>query len=62
MAIGFLVAISIWAALRAADPIARVMGNTGINIASRIMGLILAAIAVEFITHGLGVLLPGLVH
>lgn len=60
--IGLLVAAAVWAALRAAVPVARVLGTTGLNIASRIMGLILAAIAVEFITGGLGVLLPGLAH
>ncbi|MEZ5543462.1 MAG: MarC family protein [Pseudomonadota bacterium] len=60
--IGLIVAAAVWAALRAALPVARVMGTTGLNIASRIMGLILAAIAVEFITRGLGVLLPGLAH
>jgi len=58
--IGLLVSAAVWAALRAATPLARLMGTTGLNIASRIMGLILAAIAIEFITRGLGVLLPGL--
>jgi len=62
VAIGLVVALAVWAALRAAVPVARVMGTTGLNIATRIMGLILAAIAVEFITRGLGVLLPGLLH
>ncbi|MBU3936235.1 MAG: MarC family protein, partial [Proteobacteria bacterium] len=32
---------------------AKKLGRTGINIITRIMGLILAAIAVEFITTGL---------
>jgi multiple antibiotic resistance protein len=36
------------------------LGKTGINIATRLMGLLLAAIAVEFIANGLGQLLPGL--
>lgn len=62
VAIGLLVAAAVWTALRAATPVARVMGTTGINIASRIMGMLLAAIAVEFITRGLGTLLPGLAH
>ncbi|MNY63960.1 hypothetical protein D3C86_2009940 [compost metagenome] len=43
---------------RAADPIARVMGRTGINIGTRLMGLILSALAVEFIVDGLKTLLP----
>ena len=62
MVLGLIVAFTVWLVLRAAEPIAKLLGNTGINIASRIMGLILAAIAVEFITQGLGQLLPGLAH
>jgi multiple antibiotic resistance protein len=34
------------------------MGNTGMNVVTRIMGLILASIAVEFIAKGLLVLFP----
>ncbi|HQK95650.1 MAG TPA: MarC family protein, partial [Armatimonadota bacterium] len=37
------------------------LGQTGIRVLTRIMGVFLAAIAVEFITSGLGDLLPGLV-
>jgi multiple antibiotic resistance protein len=36
------------------------LGATGLNIATRIMGLLLAAIAVGFITDGLAALLPGM--
>ncbi len=39
--------------LRAATPIARYLKTTGISIATRIMGLIIAAIAVEMIAHGI---------
>ncbi len=49
-----------WLFLRLAVPIGDRLGATGINIASRIMGLILAAIAVEFITTGLKGLFPAL--
>jgi multiple antibiotic resistance protein len=45
--------------LLAAGPIAKGLGKTGMNIATRFMGLILAAIAVEFITSGLGEIFPG---
>jgi len=39
--------------LRSALPISRALGTTGINIATRLMGLVLAAIAAEFIVNGL---------
>jgi multiple antibiotic resistance protein len=41
-----------------ADPIARVLGKTGINVMTRLMGLILAALAVEVMTDGLHKLFP----
>ena len=41
-----------------ADPIARVLGKTGINVMTRLMGLILAALAVEVMADGLGKLFP----
>lgn len=52
------VTATITTALYLADPIARRLGRTGINIATRIMGLILAAVAVEFIAEGLVQLFP----
>lgn len=53
------VAVLAWGILLAAGPIAKGLGRTGMNIATRFMGLILAAIAVEFITSGLGEIFPG---
>ncbi len=47
-------------ALYLAEPIGKALGVTGLNIATRIMGLILAAIGVQMIAQGLIVLLPGL--
>jgi multiple antibiotic resistance protein len=41
-----------------ATPIARVLGKTGINVMTRLMGLILAALAVEVMTDGLHKLFP----
>jgi len=49
----------IYMALRTAVPLSKTLGTTGINIISRIMGLILAAISIEFITSGLLKLFPG---
>jgi len=46
------------AALLSAPKIADVMGHTGMNVVTRVMGLILASIAVEFIAKGLITLFP----
>jgi multiple antibiotic resistance protein len=54
------VATSVWVALRLADPISMLLGGTGINIITRLLGLLLSAIAIEFITTGLIQLMPGL--
>lgn len=54
-----LIALSIWLILQAAGTIARVLGRTGMNVATRFMGLILAAMAIEFITTGLAAVFPG---
>ena len=56
----WLVAALVWIALLMGDRLMTILGQTGMNIASRIMGLLLAAIAVGFVTQGLKVLLPGL--
>ena len=56
----WLVAALVWIALLLGDRLLTILGQTGMNIASRIMGLLLAAIAVGFVTQGLKVLLPGL--
>ncbi len=55
-----LIAISVWLSFRLAPTIGKMLGKTGINIITRIMGLIIAALGVEFITNGLKQLLPGL--
>ncbi len=51
-----------WISLRTSDLLRRVLGETGIRIASRIMGLILAAIAVQFIADGMREMFPGLMN
>lgn len=50
----------VWGVLRAAEPIGRVLGRTGINIITRLMGLVLAAIAIELMATGMTSLFPGL--
>ena len=55
-----LVAGSVWTVLSMAEPIANRLGRYGISVATRVMGLILAAVAVEFIAGGLIQLFPSL--
>ena len=52
------VALAVWLCLRSASLIARLLGRTGINIVTRIMGLIMTAVGVEFIANGLKQLFP----
>jgi multiple antibiotic resistance protein len=53
------ICLIIWLVLRLSEAIAKRLGPIGINIVTRLMGLILAAMAVEFIAHGLTGLFPG---
>jgi multiple antibiotic resistance protein len=53
-----LVALAVWLSLRSASFIAGFLGRTGINIVTRIMGLIMTAVGVEFIATGLKQLFP----
>lgn len=55
-----LVALIIWAILHFAPQIGDRMSQTSMNVTTRVMGLILAAMSVEFIVGGLRNLLPGL--
>lgn len=57
---GVVIAIATAVSFALADPIARVLGKTGINVMTRLMGLILAALAVEVMALGLLKLFPGL--
>ncbi|CAJ9424211.1 marC integral membrane family protein [Burkholderia pseudomallei] len=60
VAIGAALALICFFAMQLAEPIAHWIGRTGINIATRLMGLMLSALAVEFIVDGLKALLPAL--
>ena len=56
----FVISGLIWLVLKLAEAISHQLGTIGINIVTRLMGLILAAMAVEFIAHGLRGLFPQL--
>lgn len=53
------VAAIVWMVLRLAEPIGERLGTGGLNIATRVMGLILAAMAVQFMADGMLELFPG---
>lgn len=55
-----VVGLVLWSMLRLAIPIGRLMGPGGFNVATRLLGLLLAAIAVESMAVGLRELFPGL--
>ncbi len=61
IALGILMLSAIvWLVLRTSSFISNKLGETGINVFSRIMGLVLAAIAIEFIANGIKGLFPAL--
>lgn len=63
--LGFTVAIALfafccWLLFRAAPLLVRLLGQTGINVITRIMGLLLMALGIEFIVTGIKAIFPGL--
>ncbi len=57
---GVFIALATALCFSLAEPIARVLGKTGINVMTRLMGLILAALSVEVMSDGLTQLFPAL--
>jgi multiple antibiotic resistance protein len=55
---GVVIALATAICFSLAQPIARILGKTGINVMTRLMGLILAALAVEVMSDGLVKLFP----
>ena len=55
---GLVIGLITFVALSASGRIARVIGRTGTNVMTRLMGLILAAMAVELLADGLTKLFP----
>jgi multiple antibiotic resistance protein len=60
-AIGLTTAIT-WVLLHSAELVERRLGRTGMNVVQRVMGLILAATAVQFVVEGTATVLPGILH
>lgn len=55
-----VVAAATFLSLAIADPTRRLLGDTGINVFTRISGILVAAIAVGLVVEGLGMLYPAL--
>jgi multiple antibiotic resistance protein len=53
-----MVCVASWLILRASTQIQKLLGMTGIKVVSRMMGLILAAMAIQFTANGLIELFP----
>ncbi|HII0006276.1 TPA: YchE family NAAT transporter [Klebsiella variicola] len=65
--VGFSLAIAVfalccWSIFRMAPWLVRLLGQTGINVITRIMGLLLMALGIEFIVTGIKALFPGLLN
>ncbi len=58
MGYGVVIGLAVWLAFSLSGRIAKVLGKTGINVMTRLMGLILAALAVEVMSEGLLKLFP----
>ena len=58
MGYGIVIGLSVWVALSLSGRIAKALGKTGINVMTRLMGLLLAALAVEVMSDGLIKLFP----
>jgi multiple antibiotic resistance protein len=52
------VAFVTWLILRGSGRIQKLLGTTGIKVVSRMMGLVLAAMAIQFVAEGLSELFP----
>jgi multiple antibiotic resistance protein len=55
-----VVAVAAFLSLAVADPARRLLGDTGINVFTRIAGILVAAIALSLVHEGLGMLYPAL--
>lgn len=53
IAVAFSVLLCVFLAFLAAPPIERALGKTGINIVTRVLGMLLAALATQFVIDGI---------
>jgi multiple antibiotic resistance protein len=58
MGYGVVVGLAVWAAFSLSRRLESALGKTGINVMTRLMGLLLAALAVEVMSEGLTKLFP----
>ena len=49
----------VWLAFRSASPIGKRLGPIGMNIVTRVMGILVTATAFGLLARGIGGLLPG---
>jgi len=54
------IALAVWLTLLVSSRLANRLGTTGMNVITRLMGLMLAALAIEFIVRGMQELIPAL--
>lgn len=60
LAIGIVLNVFLcWLFLRYSDALIRALGRTGVNVVSRLMGMILVAMAIQFMADGIHGLFPG---
>lgn len=60
--VSVVVALVVWIAFRSAGELGRRLGPIGLNIVTRLMGILVTAIAFGLLAHGIGSLLPGLTN
>ncbi|WP_284442969.1 YchE family NAAT transporter [Buchnera aphidicola] len=58
----FLFSFVCWLCFEAAPCVVQILGKTGINIITRVMGLLLMSLGIEFIIIGIKSIFPGLLH
>jgi multiple antibiotic resistance protein len=58
--VSVVVALVVWIAFRSAGELGRRLGPIGLNIVTRLMGILVTAIGFGLMAHGVGGLLPGL--